>query len=266
MVQTDVKCFITKVELEPALKEYTAAKQAQYSASRLNGPAFDVYMGLSADDKKDFSKITEELLKEFEREQLNRQEAIQELDIRTRTSSSESAHTFAYKLTELVKLSYPTFDAAVRSTIAKDYFVRGLHPNMQIALKSSAIFSTKDIIGCADETVRLELAGVKSYSNKDISLVKYDVDSYMINSIADVVASKLNAVSINQNVQQEPLEPSAENKNSVNFAAVGNSNNSRRFNQRSRYDYNRRGRFSAGAQSSRQTRKCRSCQSTEHLI
>ena len=152
-------------------------------------------MRLSADDKKEFSKITEELLKEFESGQLNRQEAIQELDTRIRRPG-ESAHTFAYKLTELVKLSYPTFDAAVRSTIAKDYFVRDLHPNIQIALKSSANFSTKDIIGCADETVRLELAGVKSYSNKDISLVKYDVDSDMINSIADVVTSKLNAVSI----------------------------------------------------------------------
>ena len=223
---TDVKCFITKVELESALKEYTAEKQAQHLASRLSGPAFDVYMRLSADDKRDFNKITEELLKEFERGQLNRQEAIQELDTRTRRPG-ESAHTFAYKLTELVKLSYHTFDAAVRSTIAKDYFVRGLHPNMQIALKSSANFSTKDIIGCAVETDRLELAGVKSYSNKDISLVKYDVDSDMINSIADVVASKLNAVSINQNVQQESLEPSAENKNSVKFAAAGNSNNSR---------------------------------------
>ena len=40
----DVKEFITKVELNSALKGYTDEKCAQNLAARLEGPAFDVYL------------------------------------------------------------------------------------------------------------------------------------------------------------------------------------------------------------------------------
>ena len=76
----------------------------------------------------------------------------------------ESPQTFAYKLVELVKLSYPTFADGVRLTISKDYYMRGVHPDMQVALKSWGQFETSDIHALATETVRLELAGIKSYS------------------------------------------------------------------------------------------------------
>ena len=56
----------------------------------------------------------------------------------------------------------------MRKTIAKDYFMRGVHPEMQIALKSGANFSTRDINALADETVRLELAGITSCGKNNI--------------------------------------------------------------------------------------------------
>ena len=40
----DISEFITKVELYSALKEYDDEKCAQNLASRLEGPAFDVYL------------------------------------------------------------------------------------------------------------------------------------------------------------------------------------------------------------------------------
>ena len=63
----DVKVFLEKVSLSSALKEYEGEKAAQNLASRLEGRAFDVYMRLSADDKKDVKKIELELLMEFEK-------------------------------------------------------------------------------------------------------------------------------------------------------------------------------------------------------
>ena len=42
-------------------------KKAQFAVNKLNGPAFDVYMRLSNDDKKDYDKLNVEMLKEFER-------------------------------------------------------------------------------------------------------------------------------------------------------------------------------------------------------
>ena len=86
---------------------------------KLEGPAIDMYLRF---DKKDVAKVKKELLAEFEKGQLNREEAIQELANRSR-AKGESAQTFAYKI-ELVKLAYPSIEDDTRGTIAKDHFVR----------------------------------------------------------------------------------------------------------------------------------------------
>ena len=63
----DVKVFLTKVELVASIKGYADETKAQFLASKLLPPAFDVYMRLPNDDRKDFDKIKGELLKEFEK-------------------------------------------------------------------------------------------------------------------------------------------------------------------------------------------------------
>ena len=151
---SDVKKFIVRVELEASLKGHTDEKKAQYVASRLIGPALEIYLRLSDDDKKSFDKIKEELFKEFLKGQLDREEAITVLENRKR-EPDESAPTFSYKIIELVKLAYPSFADAVRSSIAKDYFVRGLQNEMQVALKSSSEYANMDIKASAAEVVRL---------------------------------------------------------------------------------------------------------------
>ena len=55
-----------KVELHSSLKEYSGEKCAQDLAHRLEGRAFDIYMRLSDEDKRDVSKIIAELLDKFE--------------------------------------------------------------------------------------------------------------------------------------------------------------------------------------------------------
>jgi len=166
----DVKVFLEKVSLSSALKEYEGEKAAQNLASRLEGRAFDVYMRLSADDKKDVKKIELELLIEFEKGKQNREAAIQELNNR-KQHQGESALTFAYKVLELVKLSYPTFNETTRKIIAKDYFVRGLHPEMQLALKALPTFEETDINKLASETTRLQLAGISGTYQRMILVI-----------------------------------------------------------------------------------------------
>ena len=155
----DVRKFVAKVELEASLKNHADEKKAQYIASKLVGHAMDVYLRMSAEDQKDPDKVKAELLKEFERGQLNREEAITKLDQRKRLAG-ESAETYGFKIIELVKLAYPTFADDVRKSLAKDCFVRGLSSEMQLAVKSVQDFATMDIKGVIKETVRLELAGV----------------------------------------------------------------------------------------------------------
>ena len=76
-------------------------------------------MSSSDKDKKDVLKIKAELLKEFERRQQNREEALYVLSHCT-LQADESVQTLAYKLIELVKLAYPLFEDNVQEAIAKD--------------------------------------------------------------------------------------------------------------------------------------------------
>ena len=217
-------------------------------------------MTLSAEKKKDFDEIKTELKKEFERGQLNREEALAVLQSRTQ-GPKESPQTFEYKLVELVKLAYPDFADDVRKTIAKDYFVKGVHPEMQIALKSRATFADDNISVLATETVRLALAGVKSYSSCTTTSEACnsidDVNAAMpvqvpsvapdtINAIADVVVAKLK-------------EASMDGATGGDAAFVNNAG---------RGSGNRRGRGRGGRNNNNtnQIRKCRACQKTDHVI
>ena len=120
---TDVCNFLAKLELEASLKDYADEKKANFLASRLSGPAFEVYMRLTEDNKKALDEIKKELKKEFERGQLNQEEALNVLNNRKR-GPKESPLTSIYKLEELVKLAYPTFNDPTRQTIAKDYYTQ----------------------------------------------------------------------------------------------------------------------------------------------
>ena len=48
----NVKEFITKCQLECSVKGYEDEKKANFLGCRLIGPAFDVYMRLSVNEKK----------------------------------------------------------------------------------------------------------------------------------------------------------------------------------------------------------------------
>ena len=115
---------------------------------------------LDQDGRKNVDRLNKELLKDFERWRCNREEAVCTLSKRYRRQR-ESAHTYAYKIRELVNLAYPDFEKAAQSTLAKDQFVRGLHADMQMAPKCMDNFKDSDTTALADHIVRLEIARIK---------------------------------------------------------------------------------------------------------
>lgn len=244
----DVRKFIAKAELEAALKNHADEKKAQYIASKLVGPAMDVYLRMSAADQKDPELVKAELLKEFERGQLNREEAITSLDQRKRLPK-ESAENFRHKIIELVKLAYPTFTDNVRESIAKDYFVRGLSQDLQIAVKSVPDFSAKSIKEITAETVRLELAGVGEKSGS--SGAAANSCENMVDAIADRVIERLERNRI-CSVEEDDTE----------VHNVGGARGGYRGRGRDR----NRGRGRGNNQQNRSQRKCRACQEPGHIV
>lgn len=278
----DVNIFLTKVELVASIKGHANEKKAQFVASKLSGPAFDVYMRLSDDDKKDFDKIKEQLKKEFERGQLNREEAIHVLNNRRR-KPEESPETYAHKLKELVKLAYSTFADGAQKTLSKDYYMRGVHPEMQIALKAETAFETNDIDALAKETIRLELAGIKSYGTKctplgDLSSVNEVslANDSVVDSIANKVIEKLNINPVNvvnsldhYAYAPEPPADNAGNDQQVYYAANDFHYRGRgNYYRTGRGQFNNRGRSRGRGrgQSQRGSKNCRGCGRGGHLV
>ena len=251
----DVEKFVVRIELEAALKGHQDEKKAQFLASKLVGPAMEVYLRLSDGDRKEFDKIKAELYKEFRKGQLDREEAITVLGSRTR-ESGESAQSYAHKIIDLVKLAYPDFTDTVRASIAKDYFARGLRKEMRVALKSTAGYKDMDIKLCADEVVRLELAGVQPPASHVVHVVE-EAGACSSEALVDAIAGRV----------LEKLKVSDREKQEV--AAVNSRDDHHRDSQRSRggrgsYRGNNRSRGRSQVRNS--TRKCRSCGSSDHII
>ena len=93
------------VKYPSAREGFEGEKAAQNLACRLEGRAFDVYLRSWETDKRDRSKIQEELKREFERGNQDRELAVHELYNHKRFRD-ESAQTLAYKIEQLVKRAY----------------------------------------------------------------------------------------------------------------------------------------------------------------
>ena len=254
-----------------AFKGLVDEKKAQLFASYLQGAAFDVYMRLSPDEKKNPDTIKDELLREFNQSQLNRESAIHELNNR-RLYPTESLATYSYKIQELVKLAYPDFNEASRSTIARDYFIKALSPEMQVALKSISNYSTKSLKDLVTETLRLEIAGISSKP----TVVKNEILEVDTNtSLVDVITKRVLDVIHSQNTETSGnINSTALPTSSETLAApinyVSNNFSSRNRGNASRYQWNqnkRRGKsrgFRNTQSEAQMQMKCRTCQAIGH--
>ena len=99
-------------------------------------------------------------LKGYEIGQMDREQAVVEFSNRSRLIN-ERAKTFVYKLQLLASLACPDFDNTAKGVIVKDAYVRGLHHNLQLQLKSLEKIAIADVKTLVQETNRLEVAGVR---------------------------------------------------------------------------------------------------------
>lgn len=244
---TGVNKFITKCELHCTLKGYTAEKKAVFIAERLEDAAYDVYTTLNTEDRKDPEKIKTALLKNFHRSKRNREVAVEELATRQRLPN-ENAEVFAYKIKDLVKLAYPKFNEEATSVLAKDYFVKKLHPDVQRELRKTKEYDDKTLDELAADTTLLEIAGINSKSEKK-EIIGSVTEVNSLESKVDQLLAVLQKPQINDEEDQ------------VNFAGATGSYN-RNFSQRRRG----RGRGNSDRRPFKKPLECRNCSSTDHLF
>ena len=86
---------------------------------------------MSSGEQKDIEKLKTEQ-KKYEVWQINREEARSQLNLHIR-KDVETINNYAFDLKRLMKLAHSTFNQA-NTDITKDYFVKGLHPEMPTRL------------------------------------------------------------------------------------------------------------------------------------
>lgn len=245
---TDVTKFITKCELYCKVKGYTDGKEAAFMAERLDDTAFDVYMTLSDEKKVDPKEVKDALKNNFDRATKNREVAVEELTNRKRLPN-ETPEVFSYKIQELVKLAYPSFADAVRGTLSKDYYVKGLAPNTQRDLRKQSDYETKGLKDLVTATNVLEIAEANTAGPG-----KQEV----IGNVSEVsgLESKLDKLLAALTTSDDHDDDGGGEK--INFAGARNYNRNKKTRGRGRGQfYDRR--------SSTKTMACRNCNSTEHL-
>ena len=208
----------------------------------------------------------------------DREVATHELTTRRRKPEG-SPQTFAFTIMELLRLAYPLYDNTNQETIAKDYFMKGIHPKMQIALKSLPHFSELLINEVAKDTVCLHLAGIESYSAPHVAKScmsmangSSDVQKDLADSIIDKVVAKMTEISFGN---EYPINTACEDKG-IAFAAKSASSHFNRFQRSTRWrsffygnkarSQNRGYKPNNPQGNNTQRRKCRSCQSMDHPV
>ena len=152
----------------------------------------------------------------------------------------------------------------MRSQQAKDYFIRDVHPNMQVALKSAPDFATASIDELAIETSRLQIAGIKSFAST-APTEPHECMSVNSPSIDDIVSKVMQKLSMDsENKDGGQLEP--DSAHFVGSQFRGRQNRGSYSRQNNQHRGKACGRVPMGPRVSKSGRKCRSCQSTDHVV
>ena len=173
---------------------------------------------------------------------VNREEAQSLLILRVR-KDDKTIKDYAFDLKRLASLAYRSFTQPNTNIITKDYFVKGLHVEMQLKLKSLEKFSTAGIDDLIEEAVRLELTGVKPSSKGTYS-------HHCVNS-----------VNVTGEANREMLEPiiarleKLENRLSTGEDKSVNHVRSSSYENKLRHPKDNTG-----------NRKCRNCGNAQHFV
>ena len=130
----------------------------------------------------------------FGKAERDRDTAIYELTGRS-WRPGESPASFAHDICRLAKLAYPGFGADALDTIARDCFLKGLPPELRVALRRDPQTTTKKVQDLAPEVVRLQLAAVGSTTPQTARVAQATVTdpdaSHASPSLVDQIAERV---------------------------------------------------------------------------
>ena len=151
--------WLEKVDVWAVLKGYSGERKALAMALPLDGPAFECYAHERRTPKRLSSGCRRAQAGVCQSRERDRDTAIHELTGRS-WRPGESPASLARDICRLAKLAYPGFGADALDTMARDCFLKGLPPELRVALRRDPQTTTMRVQDLAAVFVRLQLAGV----------------------------------------------------------------------------------------------------------
>ena len=158
-----VDLWLMRMKFYCSTKKFEGKHEAHAIASKLEGAAFLCITRLSDEDQDDPDKVKAALKKEFDKEAVDHEKAVDELR-RLKRKNGETPAQLAWRIEKLMGKAYPELcdskDAAAKKThlqMLQDTFVGAIDEEMSQRLKTNPKHRELDLTKLAEELERLEL-------------------------------------------------------------------------------------------------------------
>ena len=159
----DVDLWLMRMKFYCSTKKFEGKHEAHAIASKLEGAAFLCVARLSDEDQDDPDKVKAGLKKEFDKEAVGHEKAVDELR-RLKRKNGETPAQLAWRIEKLMGKAYPELcdskDAAAKNThlqMLQDTFVGAIDEEMRQRLKTNPKHRELDLTKLAEELERLEV-------------------------------------------------------------------------------------------------------------
>ncbi|RNA36428.1 Transposon Ty3-G Gag-Pol poly [Brachionus plicatilis] len=149
--ESNVENFLQLFELEAAKKDWDDAKKVKVIGLCLTGVAKQAFETISADDKKDFNKVSDRLKKVLCKP---RDLCIREFQERV-MRPNETPASFAFSLENLMDKAYPGLSGDNRKETLQNHFMKSLPAHVRVVVRvAMAKLSWHEIVNLAEEIYR----------------------------------------------------------------------------------------------------------------
>ena len=246
----DVDLWLMRMKFYCSTKKFEGKHEAHAIASKLEGAAFLCIARLSDEDQDDPDKVKAALKKEFDKEAVDHEKAVDELR-RLKRKNGETPVQLAWRIEKLMGKAYPELcdskDAAAKKThlqMLQDTFVGAIDEEMSQRLKTNPKHRELDLTKLAEELKRLEL--IYHPTTPHLNIIRQSGGNEG-SCLREIIREELAAALAKENAETTTQEGDHQ-RNQVGF--LGNKQRKPKYSPRERNPRNQ---------------GCFHCQSTEHF-
>ena len=231
----DVDLWLMRMKFYCSTKKFEGKHEAHAIASKLEGAAFLCVARLSDEDQDDPDKVKAALKKEFDKETVDHEKAVEELR-RLKRKNGETPAQLAWRIEKLMAKAYPELcgskDAAAKQThlqMLQDTFIGAIDEEMSQRLKTNPKHRELNLTKLAEELERLEL--IYHPTTPQLNNIRQSGGNDS-SSIREIIREELAAALAKEKAETSTTQEGDNQRNQVGF--LGNKQRKPKYPQKGR--------------------------------